>query len=443
MNRGKFSVHLAWTLTARLIVVASNLLGGVIVARWLGAESVGVLASISVMILLAMNIGGFGLSSSVTLLVARDREKLKPVISNAVVFALLSGAATAAVIALTARLKPELFGTELEPLILVAVWTVPFQMLVQFCLAAFLGLRRVAEYNAFDVILQSFVVINPMIAIWALGAGVSTIVWLNLGVAALVGTAVAVYVARLAGHSQPGAVFSPDRRLLGEMLHNSSRFFVAIAASLVMLRADLLIVNYFRGSGEAGVYSVATQASMLLLLVPNVISSMLFPKVTEERDITGVVTCRVTRHAVVIMLTISLIAVPSVFLLPLVYGSAFADVPWQFLIMLPGIFLFGIESVLVQYFSSLGLPRAIPIFWVAVVAVSIALNIMIVPRYGASGAALVSSISYSLIFILVAGYFRIRTGKTLGETFVASGAEIRDMFRPDRFFKAAVSEARV
>lgn len=441
MNRGSFSIHLAWTLTARLIVVASNLLGGVIVARWLGAESVGVLASISVMILLAMNIGGFGLSSAITLLVARDRETLKPVISNAVIFALLSGAATAAIIALAARLRPELFGTGLEPLILVAVWTVPFQMLMQFCLAAFLGMRRVAEYNAFDVMLQSFVVINPMIAIWALNSGVSTIVWLNLGAAAMLGIVAAVYVTRLAGGDRPA--FLPDRRLFGEMMQNGSRFFVAIAASLVMLRADLLIVNYFRGSGEAGVYSVATQASMLLLLVPNVISSMLFPKVTEERDITGDITCRVTRHAVVVMLAIGLLAVPSVFILPIVYGSAFAEVPWQFLIMLPGIILFGIESVLVQYFSSLGLPKAIPIFWVTVVAVSIALNMLIVPRYGAMGAALVSSISYSIMFILVAGYFRIRTGKALGETFVASFAEIREMLSPGRFIKAAAPEARV
>ena len=78
---------------------------------------------------------------------------------------------------------------------------------------------------------------------------------------------------------------------------------LAMAAGLVILRGDLLIVNYFRGSAEAGVYAVATQASLFLHMLPNVISTVFFPRSADARDETGQLTCRVTRTSSVSMVT--------------------------------------------------------------------------------------------------------------------------------------------
>ena len=49
-----------------------------------------------------------------------------------------------------------------------------------------------------------------------------------------------------------------------------------------------------------------------------------------------------------VVMRVSLAAVPFAFLLPLFYGSAFAGLPLLLFILLPGIFLYAIESVLVQ-----------------------------------------------------------------------------------------------
>jgi len=43
--------------------------------------------------------------------------------------------------------------------------------------------------------------------------------------------------------------------LLKKMLGYGVKFYVSIMASVVIFRADLLIVNHFRGAGEAGVGS--------------------------------------------------------------------------------------------------------------------------------------------------------------------------------------------
>jgi O-antigen/teichoic acid export membrane protein len=163
------------------------------------------------------------------------------------------------------------------------------------------------------------------------------------------------------------------------------------------------------------------------MLIPTVISTVLFPRATEAGDAGGEMTSRVTRHAVLIMLMTCGAAIPLAFALPLFFGEAFEPASLQVLVLLPGVFLYAVESVLVQYFSSIGLPRAIPAFWIVTLVINVALDLVFVPRYGAIAAAGVSSISYALIFFLVAGYFLSKTGIRFGRTFFISGRELRDL----------------
>ena len=115
------------------------------------------------------------------------------------------------------------------------------------------------------------------------------------------------------------------------------------------------------------------------------------------------------------------------FALPLIYGTPFADATVQLLILLPGVYLVSIESVLVQHFMGTGLPVAVPIFWLVTLALSLGLNFALVPTFGARGAALTSTLSYALIFALVAVYFCLKTGKTPSETFRLRGRELREL----------------
>jgi O-antigen/teichoic acid export membrane protein len=163
-------------------------------------------------------------------------------------------------------------------------------------------------------------------------------------------------------------------------------------------------------------------------MMPNVISTLLFPRTAGAQDHSGEMTCRVTRHAVFIMLILCAAAIPAAFILAAIYGPGFSQVPILFLILLPGIFLLGIETIQVQHFAGLGLPRTIPIFWIGVMTLNLALNISLVPRFGAYGAAISSSLSYVVIFILVAAYFRARTGLGIGYAFLIRRDELRELF---------------
>jgi O-antigen/teichoic acid export membrane protein len=95
--------------------------------------------------------------------------------------------------------------------------------------------------------------------------------------------------------------------------------------------------------------------------------------------------------------------------------------------LLPGVIFISLESVLVQYFTGTGLPAIIPWFWIITVAVNLGLNLAFVPAFGARAAALNSTVSYALIFVLVAAYFGRKTGRNPLLVFVPQVGELRTL----------------
>src|ERR1051325_7710861 len=73
INSRRFSAQVAWTLATRLLMIVNSVAAGIIVAHWLGAQGVGELAVINVAVTTIVQLGSFGLPSSNTYFIAKDR----------------------------------------------------------------------------------------------------------------------------------------------------------------------------------------------------------------------------------------------------------------------------------------------------------------------------------------------------------------------------------
>lgn len=413
----KFSAQIAWTFATRVVMIFNSLAAGIIVAHWLGAAGVGQLAVINVTVATIVQVGSFGLPSSNTYFIAQDQAHFRSAALNSLMFALGVGSLLALALSAIASMRPDWFGLNSAALIHIAAVSIPFQLLTLIGLNILLAVGKVRQFNLLDLLSQSFVLINALL-VWLLIKGdLEKLVLWNTITSVLVSIIIAfllVISARSLAHSK----WRADIALLRRMITYGLKFHVSILAGAIIIRADLLVVNHFRGAAEAGVYSVASQFALLLMLLPGVIATLLFPRVTAEQDARGETTCLVTRYTSFIMLICCLAAVPFSLLLPLVYGIAFYDATALLWILLPGVFLMGLESVLVQHFNALGLPRAIPLYWVVTLVLNLVLVFGLVPRYGAEGAAIASTISYAAIFGLVALHFHSSTGRSFSEVFL-------------------------
>ena len=412
-----FSSQIAWTFATRLLMIINSVGAGIIVAHWLGAEGVGQLAVVNVAVATIVQLGSFGLPSSNTYFIAQDQAHFRAAALNSLMFALGVGSVAALALGVAASTRPDWFGLNSATLIHIAAFSIPFQLLTLIGLNILLAVGKIREFNLLDLASQSFVLINAALVSQTIKGDLETLVLWNTITSVLVSIVIAVIVV-ISAKNLASSKWRADIVLLRRMIAYGLKFHMSILAGAIIIRADLLVVNHFRGAAEAGVYSVASQFALLLMLLPGVIATLLFPRVTSEQDVRGETTCQVSRYTTFVMFLCCIAAVPFSLLLPLIYGAAFSGATGLLWILLPGIYLMGLESVLVQHFNALGLPLAIPLYWLATLVLNLFLVFALVPRYGAQGAAIASSISYAMIFALVALHFHTSTGRSFTDVFV-------------------------
>ena len=438
MNAGstRLKTHVAWTFATRMLMIVNSVAAGIIVAHWLGAKGVGQLAVINVAVATVVQLGSFGLPSANTYFIAQDPGTLRTAAVNSAMVALFLGGLLALGLSALAEFRPDWFGFVSSDLIRVAAVSIPSQLITLIGLNILLAVGKIREFNLLDLAAQSFVLINALLALIVLGRGLKTLVVLNTTTAILVSVVVGVLIV-MAARRLARSQWRVDGSLLARMIRYGFKFHISILAGALIFRADLLVVNHFSGANEAGVYSVATQFGMLLMLLPGVIATLLFPRVTAEQDARGETTSLVTRYTAFVTFFCCLAAVPFSFLLPLIYGAEFTESTRLLLMLLPGVYLVGLESVLVQHFNALGLPRVIPVYWIVTLVVNLALVFSLVPRMGAQGAALASTVSYALIFALVTRQFLASTGQSFSNVFILRRNEMRQLMSLSTFVGAA------
>jgi len=424
---GSFASGVALTIVTRLLMLLGTVGASVIVARWLGPEGLGSLAVLNTTIVLALAIGSLGLTSANTYFIAKDRRTLAPVWANAICFSLLGGTVLAVAVVGLAKFTPVLFGGVSSELVVIAALSIPFQFLLSFGLNVLLAMDRIRQLNFLDAMAPALALFNAIVVLLILRSHLKVLVSFNTAATVALSAGMLWAIARLVARQQQRLPFRPDGPLFVSAMSYGLRFCIPLMAAILIFRLDLLIVNHFRGAAEAGVYAVASQVANLLTMLPGVIAMLLFPRVASHQDPSGEFAIQVTRHVSFVMLIMCALVAAGSFLLPIIYGARFADAPIQLLILLPGVCLIGIESVLVQHFTGTGLPIAIPVFWLITLAVSLGLNLALVPVFGARGAAVTSTISYALIFLCVAVYFCMKTGRRPIEIFLLRSREFRDL----------------
>jgi len=289
-SRRRFSIQVAWTFIARILMTINSVAAGIIVARWLGTERLGQLAVINVAVGTIVQLSSAGLPSANTYFIAQERRYLAPAAINSLLFALIVGGLLAFGLTSLAAWRPGWFGFIPPRLIGIAAVSIPFQLVTLIGLNIFLALGRIERFSLLDLAGQSFGLINAIVALLILNAGLWTLVCLNTGASIVISVLIAAFVAAYGAKLKNTVAWRSDLRLLGRMMRYGIKFHISILAGALIFRADLLVVNHFRGAAEAGVYSVSSQVAMMLMLLPAVIATLLFPRVTAKQDVNGEMT---------------------------------------------------------------------------------------------------------------------------------------------------------
>jgi O-antigen/teichoic acid export membrane protein len=94
----------------------------------------------------------------------------------------------------------------------------------------------------------------------------------------------------------------------------------------------------------------------------------------------------------------------------MLFGDEFAGATSLYYWLLPGIFCFGLLTILSSHFAGRGYPLRIVGFWIFGFALNVVLNVVFLPGRGAYVASLASSITYALLLGLHMALFAREAG---------------------------------
>jgi O-antigen/teichoic acid export membrane protein len=210
-----------------------------------------------------------------------------------------------------------------------------------------------------------------------------------------------------------------ERSLAREGLRFGSRSWLYEVGQLTNARLDQVMMTRAVSSGELGLYSVAVNATTLQAGLTGAILSAIFPRVAGG-DRALVQRALRSTLLVVVLLSAALIATVSVFL-PLLFGQAFAGaVPMARILLVASIVAAG-TGVLATGLTAGGRPELSARAQFAGLFVTIPGLLLLLPRFGGEGAALVSLAAYGLTF-----------GVLLKQTVQVMGGSYADYLVPRR-----------
>ena len=394
---------------------------GVVLSRSLGVEGRGILAGVMVYPSLFLSLAQMGVRQSSTYYLGKrvfTDNRVVGAVMTITLFTSLVGVVVVASLLFSTR-NPAYSSLIIA---LGAVSIVP-TLVTSNCSGIMLGKRLVGQ----------FVHVSCATELLRLLLVVTLVLWLKYAVpgalaaslcSGLVVTGYALYrVARIAS-LRPRADWTVIRALIVKgMAYAASLFVLTLNYSV-----DIALMGRFSTTAETGIYAVTVGIATLIWAVPQSITTAIFShgaNAQDEDDFSRKV-ARLFRVTIVFALSLGMVlAVVAPFLIPALYGSQFRPSVVPLWIILPGSICLLTVKILNMDLAGRGRPYIS--LWVTLpaLAANVLLNLYLLPRYGARGAALSSAISYSL----AGGGFVLLYLKATGLRFVDLWRYRRSDFR--------------
>lgn len=202
--------------------------------------------------------------------------------------------------------------------------------------------------------------------------------------------------------------------------------------NFISYRVDLYFVDYFDASGrhdQAGYYSLAANIAQMFWMISVPLSTVLQPYLAAgdqpEKMKTFGFFSRVNIAFVLATLVPAGLLAP--FLFPLLYGPDFAQSVTAFYLLLPGIVATCMTKIFSTYIYSTGKVQYNLISTVAGAALTIVLDLLLIPAWGIEGAAVASSCAYTVVLLFVLWFFYKRSGARRANYYVMTRDDIREI----------------
>ncbi len=373
-------------------IQALNIATGLIAARLLLPEGRGELAALMLWPGLIAELGNLGLSDALLYRLSAARTAPHVVFGTAI---LLTAALCAVLIPIGLAILPFAMSTLDAEIMAAAHWYMilflPAYFASLFVANMFQGKLDLIAWNFVRAIVPSFYLIGIIVLTLAIAPEAPEFAGANL-VAMLVSAAVGVVLL-----IQRGWIgLRPDRSEAKAMLVYGAKSHLSEILHSLRSKLDQAVVAKLMAAADLGFYAVSLTVANGPLILVQTVANVAFPKISAQPDHAGKIAVfgSYLRLCLVLVLTVDLaLFLTNWFLIPLLFGTAFADSVLTANLLLIGLVPFAAKvmcaAALKAWDRALTIPRA-EIWGLAVIALAL---FLLVPRYGLVGAAVANVIA--------------------------------------------------
>jgi O-antigen/teichoic acid export membrane protein len=398
-------MKLAWniltTLMARFALLILALVSSVVLARMLGPEGRGLFALVLLLPELASSLGLLGFDQANAVYAGLEPKKRHTLVwQSAAVAGVVGGIVALAGMAFFWGGAPGFQSLVRGPLWLyiLPLSMVPCKLLVVYWGAILRGMNHITLLNGIEVGTKvgSLALVLLLVGGWRLG--VEGAVWADT-LASISCVGLMIVLLRYTGVWSRPAIDRAFWRHTGRFAMTS---YGGTAAAYLNYRADELIIAVLLPAEQMAFYVIAVGLAERLWILTGSVANVLLPHLTNMKERDSALPALIARHVIIW----TAVACFMVFafadqIVRILYSSAFAESVYPLRWLLPGILTFSVGKVLVAELLAREKPRYS--LWATSIAtvVNIACNLVLIPYMGIAGAALSSSISYSILSIMV------------------------------------------
>lgn len=400
------------------LTLVANLITGIVTARALGPDGRGVTIALATVAQLAGFLFAMGVAQSLSYFIARRPED-GPSLLTTWTLMLLPLAAVA--IGISELLLPTIFANDAEA-VDIGRWFMFIIVLVvglELNYGLLLGTQDYFAYNALRLGPPVLAALS-LIVLWAMD---------ELTVrSALIAPNVAYLLALVVGMARSArrvGVGTPNWQLGLTSLWYGIRGQGSTVASNVTARLDVAMLPAYVSSANVGLYSVATNVSLIVYQLSNTFAGLVLPAAVSDPERGSVkVVGSLWASLVVAGLLAAVLGLLAEPLLQLVYGDLFRDASEPLLLLLPGAVLFAGSSILAAGVYAAGRPFTATSAQLLGMAVTVVGLFVFLRTGGITAAALVSTASYATVFVAMLVAYKAVSGSSW-RSFVPTPARVR------------------
>lgn len=196
-------------------------------------------------------------------------------------------------------------------------------------------------------------------------------------------------------------------KLLKKFALFSSLAYFANIFQFFAYKLDFWFIDSYTSKMELGVYSLATQLSQLLWILPQAIAGVLYIYASSNNEKEAIrYTIKLKQLVVVLSLIFAVSGlILGYFYIPIIYGSDFKNTVNLMIWFMIGVIPFGVTTIIASLFAARGEFKINFILSTIMFLISAILYTLLIPKYGTIGGAIASSLSYLVGSIICEVWF--------------------------------------